>query len=327
MKLGKLVMLAVGLAVLSLSIAFAQTTLQLAHISDTGHPAQEGAELFKELVEENTSGQIIVEIYPNSTLGSAPEYTEQIALCAVDLGLSTSGQLQVYIPEYAVVMLPFIYDGYDHAHRVMDGPGGEALAELAEQQGFVVLANWEWGFRQITNSERPIESAADLEGLKMRVPNEIQLQAMFEALNASTETIAFPELYQALAQGVVDGQDNPIPTIYHQNFYEVQDYIALTNHVYNTQMLVMSQCAWDALSTEDQQLMLEAGQQAGDRVRELIRADEERLVQEMEDAGTTITRPDPAAFRAAVEPAIDRVARFAGEEFTDEFLQHVDDAR
>lgn len=327
MKFTRYLACMLAIAALGLPMAFAQTTLRLAHISDTEHPAQEGALRFKELVEEGTNGRVVVEIYPNSTLGSAPEYTEQVALCAVDLGLATSGQLQVYVPEYAVVMLPFIYDGYDHAHRVLDGAGGEALAELAAQQGFVVLANWEWGFRQITNSERPIESSTDLEGLTMRVPNEIQLQAMFEALGASTETIAFPELYTALAQGVVDGQDNPIPTIYHQNFYEVQDYVALTNHVYNTQMLVMSECAWNALSSEDQQVVESAAVEAGQLVRDLTLQEEERLVAEMEDAGVTITRPDPAEFREAVAPAVDRVARFAGVDFTEEFLQYVEEAR
>lgn len=315
------------LATMALSFTFAQTTLRLAHISDSEHPAQHGALLFKELVEEGTSGRLQVEVYPNSTLGSAPEYTEQIGLCAIDLGLSTSGQLQVYVPEYAVVMLPFIYDGYDHAHRALDGAAGAALAELAAEQGFVVLANWEWGFRQISNSRRPINSSADIQGLKMRVPSEIQLMAMFEALGAATETIAFPELYMALAQGVVDGQDNPIPTIYHQKFFEVQSHVALTNHVYNTQMLVMSQCAWDALSAADREVVLDAAAAAGQLVRQLTLEDEDQLVAAMEAAGVTITRPNPAEFRDAVAPAIDRIAAFAGEAFTEEFLRLVDEAR
>jgi TRAP-type transport system periplasmic protein len=323
----KRVGLSVVLAAMALSFSLAQTTLRLAHISDTEHPAQHGALRFKELVEEGTSGRIRIEVYPNSTLGSAPEYTEQIGLCAIDLGLSTSGQLQVYVPEYAVVMMPFIYDGYEHAHRALDGAAGDALADLAAEQGFVVLANWEWGFRQITNSRRPIESSADIQGLKMRVPNEIQLMAMFEALGASTETIAFPELYMALAQGVVDGQDNPIPTIYHQKFFEVQSYVALTNHVYNTQMLVMSPCAWDALSDADREVVLDAAAAAGQLVRQLTLEDEDQLVAAMEAAGVTVTRPNPAEFRDAVAPAINRIAAFAGEDFTEEFLRLVDEAR
>lgn len=323
----RLLGLAVILAVMGLSLAMAQTTLRLAHISDTEHPAQHGALLFKELVEEGTSGRIRIEVYPNSTLGSAPEYTEQIGLCAIDLGLSTSGQLQVYVPEYAVVMMPFIYDGYDHAHRALDGAAGAALAELAAEQGFVVLGNWEWGFRQITNSKRPIESSADIQGLKMRVPNEIQLMAMFEALGAATETIAFPELYMALAQGVVDGQDNPIPTIYHQKFFEVQSYVALTNHVYNTQMLVMSACAWEALSDADREVLQDATAKAGQLVRQLTLENEDQLVAAMEAAGVTITRPDPAEFRDAVAPAIARIAEFAGVAFTEEFLRLVGEAR
>ncbi|MBW2059409.1 MAG: TRAP transporter substrate-binding protein [Deltaproteobacteria bacterium] len=274
-----------------------KVTLRFAHITDTTHPAHKGAELFKYMVNERTLGRIQVEIYPNSVLGSAREYTEQIKLGTIDMGLSTSGQLQEWIREYAVVMIPFLFDSYDFAHKVLDGPAGQMLADLADKAGFKVLANWEWGFRQITNSKRPIYKPEDLIGLKMRVPHEIQLEEMYKALGVTTTVISFPDLYMALSQKVVDGQCNPLPTIYHQKFYEVQKYLALTNHVYNTQMLVMSEKSWNRLSKDDQRIIKESAKIAGDYVRKLIVVEEEKLVGKIKAYGDVVTTPDLAPFR------------------------------
>ena len=301
--------------------------LRLAHISDEEHPSHKGSLLFKEVVEKRTDGQFVIEIFSNSTLGSAPEYTEQMKLGAVDLGLSTSGQLQVWVKEYGGIMIPFLFESYDHAHRALDGKAGELLASLAEKEGFIVLANWEWGFRQITNNKLPIETPEDVAQLKMRVPNEIQLQAMYEALGSTTSIVAFPELYMALAQWVVDGQCNPLATIYHHNLYEVQKYLALTNHVYNTQMLIISENVWNKLDTDTQKIFQEAALEAGKKVRELTVSSEESLIEEMKKKGTVVTYPDLAPFREKMQPAIDRIGEFTGMDFTKQFIQYVDEAR
>jgi tripartite ATP-independent transporter DctP family solute receptor len=302
-------------------------TLRLAHISDTEHPSHKGALLFKKLVEERTNGLVKIEIFPNSSLGSAPEYTEQIKLGTVDLGLSTSGQLQVWVPNYGAVMIPFLFDDYEHAHRALDGKAGQLLADMALKENFVVLANWEWGFREITNSKLPITRPADIAKLKMRVPNEIQLQAMYETLGATTAVVAFPELYMALAQGVVDGQCNPVATIFFQKFYEVQDYMSVTNHVYNTQMLVMSDKAWNKLPAETQSILKDAAMEAGQKVRELTISSEEDLISQLEDKGMQVNYPDLEPFREKMGPAIDRIAEFSGREFTQQFIDLVDQVR
>jgi tripartite ATP-independent transporter DctP family solute receptor len=302
-------------------------TLRLAHISDTEHPSHKGALLFKKLVEERTNGLVKIEIFPNSSLGSAPEYTEQIKLGTVDLGLSTSGQLQVWVPNYGAVMIPFLFDDYEHAHRALDGKAGQLLADMALKENFVVLANWEWGFREITNSKLPITRPADIAKLKMRVPNEIQLQAMYETLGATTAVVAFPELYMALAQGVVDGQCNPVATIFFQKFYEVQDYMSVTNHVYNTQMLVMSDKVWNKLPAETQSILKDAAMEAGQKVRELTISSEEDLISQLEDKGMQVNYPDLEPFREKMGPAIDRIAEFSGREFTQQFIDLVDQVR
>lgn len=305
----------------------AEFNLRLAHISDENHPSHKGSLLFKQLVEERTDGKVEIQIFPNSALGSAPEYTEQMRLGIVDLGLSTSGQLQVWVKEYAAVMIPFLFESYQHAHNALDGEAGDLLASLAEKEDLVVLSNWEWGFRQITNNKKPIKGPKDLEKMKMRVPNEIQLQSMYETLKSVTTVVAFPELYMALSQGVVDGQCNPIPTIYHHKFFEVQKYLAISNHVYNTQMLVASKKKWDSLPENIQKILTECSEVAGLYVRQLTMSSEEELVKEMEDKGMIVTRPDLSAFAKAVKPAVDKVAEFAGKDFTMKFVESVQNAK
>lgn len=304
-----------------------QYTLRLAHICNEGHPIHQGSLLFKKTVEEKTNGAVKIEIFPNATLGSAPEFTEQIAVGAVDLGLCTSGQLQAFVPEYAVVMIPFLFEDYDHAHRTLDGEAGQLLAKMAEKKGFIVLSDWEWGFRAITNSKRPIYTPDDLKGLRMRVPSEMQLQETFKALGSYNTVVAFPELYMALAQGVVDGQCNPISTIYDQKFYETQKYLAITNHSYNSEMLIMSKRVHDKMPADYQKILKEAAMEAAPLVRRLTIESEQKLIEEMEAKGMVVTYPDLEAFRIKTQPAIAPIAKFAGEEFTAEFLKYVEAAR
>jgi tripartite ATP-independent transporter DctP family solute receptor len=268
-----------------------------------------------------------VEIFSNSSLGSAPEYTEQLQLGALELGLVTSGQLQVWVPEYGAVMIPFLFEGYDHAHRALDGEAGQLLADFAAEKGFVVLGNWEWGFRQLSNRLLKVEKPADVAKLKMRVPNEIQLEAMYKALGATTSIISFPELYMALAQGVVDGQCNPLSTIYYQKLYEVQPYVTILNHVYNTQMLVASEKAWNSMTDGTKRIVLDASAQAGALARKITMESEEELIAKLEAAGVEVNYPDLAPFRDKMGPAIKTISDFSGKEFTDQFVKFVDEAR
>jgi tripartite ATP-independent transporter DctP family solute receptor len=301
--------------------------LRLAHISNEEHPSHIASLKFKEIVEKETNGNVVVEVYSNSSLGSAPEYTEQLKLGTVELGLVTSGQLQVWAPENGAVMIPFLFESYDHAHRALDGEAGKLLAEYARKQGFVVVSNWEWGFRQLSNNKLAVTKPEDLAKLKMRVPNEIQLMEMYKALGSTTAIIAFPELYMALAQGVVDGQCNPLSTIYYQKLYEVQPYVTILNHVYNTQMLVASEKAWNSLSPAYQQIVQKASDEAGKLCRELTVSSEEKIIEMLKSAGVKVNYPDLAPFRAKMAPAIKAIAAYAGNEFTDKFVKLVEAAR
>jgi len=240
--------LAVGLCV---GTAQAQVmNMKFAHFADEGHPGHLAAKMFVEAVEKRTNGQVKVQIFPNNALGAPPEQAEQVKMGVTDMGLPTQGQFDKWIKTFGAVMLPFAYDDYDHVHRALDGPAFDWFKQLAEKEGFILLSNWEYGFRNLTNSKRPINTPDDVKGLKIRVPPEMQMRAAFQAMGAVTATIAFPEVYMALSQGVADGEENPISVIYFMKFYEVQKHLAITRHIYNNMIHTISAKTWAKLTPE-----------------------------------------------------------------------------
>ena len=301
-------------------------TLKFALNVNEQHPLYQGAVQFKKTAEERSKGRIEIELYPNNTLGSAPQYAEQIQLGTVDLGLCANGQLQLYVKEYAMVMAPFVFDNLAHAHRTMDGPIGQELAKMAEAKGFVELADWEWGFRVIT-SKKPINKAEDLKGYKMRVPPELQLMELYKALGCQNTVVSFGELYMALSQGVVDGQCNPIQTVLDQKYYEVQKYLAVTNHAWGTQFVTMSKKVFDTLPEDLRTILKESAREATPMVRNAFAKGEEDAIKQLQAKGMTITQPNIADFRTAVKPAMEPIANFAGKEFAARFLEAVEKAR
>jgi len=317
-----------SLCVICWSKAEAQViSMRFAHYGEETHPSHLAAKQFAARVEDRTKGQIKIAIYPANILGSPPEQCEQVRLGAIDIGLPTQGALDKYVKAFSVVMLPFMYDDYEHVYRTLDGPSMDWLAPLAEKAGFIVLSNWEWGFRNLTNNKRPILKPEDAKGLKIRVPPEIQLEAAMEALGGIVTKIAFPEVYMALAQGVIDAQENPIAVIYHNKFYEVQKYLTLTRHAYNCMVHVVSAKAWAKLTPEQQKIFREESKPAGAYMRKAIVADEADQIAKMEKAGLKVARPDLAPFRAAMEPAYAKIGKYAGEDNVKIFMKYVEDAR
>jgi tripartite ATP-independent transporter DctP family solute receptor len=302
-------------------------TLRWAHFAQEDHPAHVAAKQFAARVEACTNGEIKVNIFPNNVLGGPPEQAQQIKLGTIDMGLPTQGQLDKYDTAFAAVLLPFIFDNSEHVYRVLDGPAMQWLAPLAEKQGFILLRNWEYGFRNVTNSVRPINAPDDVKGLKLRTPPELQIQASMEALGAVVQAIAFPELYLALSQKVVDGEENPIAVIYFNKFYEVQKYLAITRHVYNNMIHTVSANTWKKLSPAQQGIFREESASAGDLMRKTIGEQEADQVKKLEAAGMQVTRPDLAPFRAKMEPAYKRIAAFAGEDNVKKFQALVEQGR
>lgn len=307
------------------SQAFAQdVTLRLAHFAAETHPGHIASKQFAKRVAERTGGAVVVEIFPANELGSPPEQLEQTKLGAIEMNLPTQGGLDKYEKAFGTVMTPFAFRDYAHAHQVLDGPFFDWAAPLIEKQGLVMLSNWEYGFRNITNSVRPINSPKDVEGLRLRTPPELQIVAALEGLGAATTQIAFPELPNALNQGVVDGQENPIGVIYHYKLNEFQENLALTRHVYNSMVHVINKDVFDGLTPEQQQILREESAAAGNLMRELVIAQEEKELAALAEAGMKITRPDLKPFSAMMGPARKRVAEYSGAENMETFLGFLD---
>ena len=250
----------------------AQPVLKFAHYAETTHPAHAAAMQFANNVAARTNGRIKVDVFPANQLGAPPEQLQQVKLGTIDIGVPTQGQLDMFDKAFAAVMLPFVFEDLAHVHRTLDGPAMAWFGPIAEKQGFVILANWEWGFRNLTNSKRPINSPDDVKGLKIRVPPEIQLEAAMEAPGAQVTKIAFPELYlyMSLSQGIVDGQENPVAVIASNKIYEVQKYMTLTRHSYNNMVQVVNAKRWASLAPADQQILREEGKKAGDMMRKAL---------------------------------------------------------
>jgi tripartite ATP-independent transporter DctP family solute receptor len=302
-------------------------TLRFAHYGAEDHPSNIAAMQFARQVESRTGGAIKIRIFPNNQLGDPPAQAQQIKLGTIDMGLPTQGQLQNYEKAFATVMLPFAFDSPAHVFRVLDGPAMQWLAPLAEKQGFIMLRNWEYGFRDLTNSQRPIHTPDDVKGLKIRTPPEIQIQAAMEALGGVVQAISFAELYLALAQKVVDAQENPIAVTYTQKFYEVQKHLAITQHVYNNMIHTVSAITWKKLTPAQQTIFREESISAGNLMRKLIADEEVDQIKKMQGLGMVVTRPNLAPFRARMEPAYKRVAAFAGEDNVKKFREMVDQMR
>src|SRR5258708_18705625 len=307
--------------------AAAPLTLRWAHFAQEDHPANIAAKQFASRIEAATGGAIKINIFPNNVLGGPPEQAQQLKLGTIDMGLPTQGQLDKYDTAFAAVPLPFIFDDAALVYRVLDGPAMDWLAPLAEKQGFILLRNWDYGFRNVTNSVRPIHAPDDVKGLKLRTPPELQIQASMEALGAIVQAIAFPELYLALSQKVVDGEENPVPVIYFNKFYEVHKHLAVTRHIYNNMIHTPSVPTWKNLTPDQHAIFRDESAGAGDLMRKLMAEGETDQLRKLEAAGMQITRPDLAPFRARMDPAYKRIADYAGEANVKKFRDMVEQGR
>lgn len=310
------------------SAASAETVMRLAHYATEDHPGGVAARQFAEEIAEKTNGEITVEIYPNNELGAPDEILEQNILGVVDMSLGTQGSLDKYSKKFATVMLPFAFDSYDLAYEVLDGPFYDWIKDELLTQGLVYIGSWDYGFRCTTNSNHPINTPDDVKGLKIRTPGEIQIKSCMEALGAEVQSIAFNELYLALKQGVVDGQENPLSVIYTQKFYEAQKYLAITNHVYNSMNLVISKVVWDSFTPEQQTIITEASANAAATMRDLIKNSDADYIAKLEAEGMEVTYPDAELFAASMAPSYTAIAEYVGDQaIIDEFLKMVEDCK
>lgn len=271
-----------GSAVLPLAPAFirsahAATTLTIGHGAAPGNPRALGAELFAQLVEEKTAGAVKINIAGAEQLGSDSAMLTSLRTGVLDLCINSQGASAAVVPELNALGLPFLFRDANHAFEVLQGPIGAQLSESVGSKGLTLLSWWDNGVRHCTNSKRPIETPADLRSMKIRVPSDAMLMDIFRSLGASPEQIAFGELYLALQQGVVDGQENPLANIDSSKLYEVNRYISLTGHVWQCNPFFMSRMAQGKVGKPELEVLRVAAEEAGVRQRQLM-ADTDRAL-------------------------------------------------
>lgn len=286
--------------------AEAQAVLNFAHATAQNSHYSMGAQAFAKTLAELSGGKFEIREQAAGALGGERDVIEGLQIGSVDLTVSSSGPLGNFVPEVLVLDLPFLFKDYANARAVLDGPIGQELLDKIGENNLVGLAWSENGFRHITNSKKPINTPADLAGLKIRtMENPVHMEA-FRAAGASPTPMAFPEVFAALQQNVIDGQENPIPVITASKFWEVQSNLTLTGHVYSPAIILASPSLWDSLSDEEKGWFREAAKAGVAATRAKVEADEANGVALLRQNGMTVIESvDQAAFQKAVAPAYD----------------------
>ena len=300
---------------------------KLAHSADAQHPNHIALIEMGKRIAERTKNEVTFKIFPNNELGSPPEQAEQLRLGVIEFGILSPSQLDKYDRAFGVVFIPYQFDDYAHAYKTLDDTANKWLRGHAEKAGYEYIANFEWGFRALTNSRRPVNGPEDVKGMKLRVPPEIQIKAAMEALGAVTATIAFPEVYTALATKTVDGQDNPVATDYSSKFYEVQKYLTMTKHVYTPMFLLANSRLWQSLTAEQRTIIAEEGMKAGNEARKQVQDKEKWYIAQMEKGGIETTYPDVSKFRALMGPANDAIKAYVGAAAWDDWAKLIEVSR
>ena len=296
--------LAAAAAATLLSLAaHAQTTkLTLGHGAAPDNPRHIAATKFADTVKAKTNGRIEIQVAHSAQLGDDAAMVTALRSGTLDLSANSQGAVAAVVPEFAALGLPFLFADAGKAWAVMDGPVGKELGDKSAAKGMVLLGLWDNGIRQMSNSKRPIKAPADLKGLKMRTPPDAVTIDIMQAMGADAQQIKFSELYVALQQGVVDGQENPLTNISSAKLYEVQKYISLTGHKYESTPFLMSKRTWDKLSEADRKIINEAAAEATALQRRLNKEADDKLVAELKAKGVQIDTVERKPFVDASKP-------------------------
>ncbi|WP_026971795.1 TRAP transporter substrate-binding protein [Aliagarivorans marinus] len=299
------------------------STLRFSMSSNNQHPIFDGAEKFKEIVEKYT--ELKVDIYPSAQLGDDRAAIEMLQLGTLDVSIPSTGPLANFYPEYNVFDLPFMLSSEQVADQVLRSEFGDQMLEMLSSRGLVGLDFWENGFRHLTNSRRSVQSIEDVRGLKIRtMESPLHLDA-WRAMGATPTPMAFNELFTALQQGTVDGQENPYPNIALNNLYEVQGSMTDTGHVYTPLALIFSEATWNKLSRQDKRVIRQAAIEAGDYQREVnrqVNLDSLSTIEQNMEV-VTLTPDARKAFQDATASVVDKYESIIGADVIEAFREEI----
>lgn len=283
--------------------------------SPEGHPAVAGMKKFAELVAAKSGGKMKVQLFLNGSLGSDQATLSALKGGTVEMAVMNSGILASEVKALEVFDFPFLFNNEKEADAIVDGPIGKKMYAALLEKGIVGLAYQELGFRNITTGKRALNKVDDIAGLKLRViPNAINVDWV-KALGANPTPMPFPEVYAALEQGAIDGQENPISVIAANKFWEVQKFVGLTNHQYNPQSVIFSKKVWDTLSAADKKIIEDSATEAAIVQREAARASVAANLELLKKNGMTVTQLPPAEvakLREKMKPVVEKHSAIVG---------------
>ena len=294
-----------------------------------GHPITMGGHKFADLVAQKSGGKMQVKLFPGGVLGGDVQVLSAVQGGTVDMTSMNSGILQGQVKEYAIVDVPFLFNDPREADAVMDGPIGRLLADKLPEKGLVHLAYYDLGFRNLTNSRRPVKTAEDIAGLKIRVIQSPIYIDTFQTLGANPVPMPFTEVYTALEQKTIDGQENPYTVIEANKFQEVQKYLSGTRHIYNPQSMIISKKTWDRLNKQEQDILVAAAKESQAYQRQVSREAQDKALASLRTKMEYNDLPaaEVAKIRIKLKPVLDKYSANVGQDFAKQVFAEIDKVR
>lgn len=284
-------------------------TLILGHSLPTAHPVHAAIMYFADLVSEKSGGKIKVKVYPNSQLGSEREVLELVQIGSVSMTKVSAGTMANFSPKYRVLGIPYIFESEDHAWKVLEGEIGREILDSGQDFYLNGLVFYDAGARSFYTKEKPIRTAADVQGLKLRVMNDPLAIEMVNMMGGSATPMSFGELYTALQQGVVDGAENNAPSVVSSNHYEVCKYYSLDRHTLLPDVLVIGMSVWKRLTEEEKNWIQESANESLVEQKKLWDEAVEKDMKFLQEQGMEIIQPDASSFREATKPLKNRLRK------------------
>ncbi len=301
---------AVASTILLPAVAGAQT-LRFGHANAPGEVAHDMFIELGERVAKRTNGAVTMRIFPSEQLGKEADLIQQVKTGALDMSAPSMAVLSSLVPAMEMASGPFLWRDWKEAEAVLRGPAFDPLwDEMRDKHNMVPVSKiLYWGWREFTFTDREVRKPEDMAGLKIRVPESPIWVEMIRAFGAAPTPIPFGEVYTALQQKTVDGQDNPIPTIFSRKFYEVQGVLTMTRHMLQNNTILINKTSLARLSPDNQRILMEEAAAVSSKNTELQQGREQSMLEDIRKSGRTkiIDEPDRAAFQAKVEPAYSRL--------------------
>lgn len=307
-----------------------ERTLKVAFVQVKDHPQGFSLERFAEIVSKNSDGKLKVRLYPGGTLGGDAAVISSLQGGTIEMTLVATSLLGGQIKEFAMLDFPYLFNEFKEVDAVLDGPIGKKLNDKLPEKGLIGLSYWDHGFRNLTNSRRPVAKLEDIQGLKIRVLQLPLYVDMFNTLGANAVPMPYPELYTGMETKTVDGQENTFSSIETAKFYEVQKYASTTRHVYQPLILLFSKKVWDQFSNDERKILLDAAEETKPYARKVSRDADVKALETIKAKGMIVTDFPPQAVaqvREKLKPVTDKFAKEAGEALVREMYAEIEKVR